>query len=135
MGDSHRFSLSSPVGPIVTFAFKIKYAWRLWPLPTQWNYLLWMCVALLFRRRAFQTNMEKTTCVVAECYEDPCFFYSVLDDWDSTSKCIYWLSWVSIKVFWWFPLFPLQWRLNLQWAPPFWSVIRNYIWKALRFSE
>ena len=36
-----------------------------------------MRVALLFRRRAFQTNMTESSCVVVECYEDSCFLVSI----------------------------------------------------------
>ena len=79
MGDSHRFSLSSPVGPPCEVRlFSIKYAWPLGPLPTQLNNVLRMRFALQFRRRAFQTNMAESTCVVMKCYEDQCFFTVII---------------------------------------------------------
>ena len=37
-----------------------------------------MRVALLFRRRAFQTNMAESSCVAVECYEDPWFFTAII---------------------------------------------------------
>ena len=70
--------LSSPVGPPCDIRlFSIKYAWPLWPLPTQWNYVLCLCVALRFWRCTFQTNMAESTCVVMKCYED-CFFTVII---------------------------------------------------------
>ena len=106
-----RVILSSPVGPPCDVRLCMTSVNSSYPmkLPVMYVY------ALLFRRRAFQTNMAESTCVVMESYEHPCFFYSyyILDDWDSTSKCIYCLISISVEGFWWFPpvvglTFPLK---------------------------
>ena len=95
-----RVILSSPVGPPCDVRLCMTSVNSSYPmkLPVMYVY------ALLFRRRAFQTNMAESKCVVMECYEHPCFFYSyyILDDWDSTSKCIYCLISISVEGFWWF---------------------------------